>query len=142
MLPPLVEVQAKHVLSPTYDIAGSEEAVEASNMFVREIADLLSSRRVESWTLWTGLVPVQAFLLHIIHLLENMYKDATLFEKCQHIPLSRWSDKQPDRFYSMDAGTFPALHTSAHGIPVRKSATSHADAGLGYFLSDSWKKAI
>lgn len=92
-IPSLIAVHAKQVLRANSSIPGSEEVVKAFKVFLQETTEYDSKRRVDSWTVAHGLVPVQTFTVHVMHFLGNVYKDAALFEKCQQISLLQWSGK-------------------------------------------------
>lgn len=89
----LAEIQAKKVLCSQSFIVDSEKAVEAGKVLVTEFSALESRRMVESWTAQTERVPLNTFCVYIIHFLCYTAKNATLFAKCQHKPLSHWFDK-------------------------------------------------
>lgn len=73
--------------------------------------------------------------MNSINFLGNLYTDATLFEKCRHIDLSRLFEKGHGRLYSMDVKMLLVLDTSAHGITVKKSTIPNPYAGLDLFTS-------
>lgn len=79
MLPLLVKLFATQVLSPDSVISESNEAVDANAVFVKEVAALSSTTKVDSWIMLPGFVPVQTFFVYITHFLESVYEDATLF---------------------------------------------------------------
>lgn len=58
---PQTEVYAKRAFSPDYKIVGNLKGVEANNLFVRKIEAQASKRTIDSYTLRSGLVPVQNF---------------------------------------------------------------------------------
>lgn len=89
----LVELCANHVLSADDNTTGSDEVVRSSKVFLKEMALLVSKWWFDSSTVLPGLVLVQAFPACLTSLVENVYKDATMFDKCRHIPLPQWSDK-------------------------------------------------
>lgn len=82
-----MEVYIKQVLSADFDINGSDELVEASKVLVMKMAALGYKQTGNIWTLLPRLVPVQKFVVDVIRFLGDLYKDATLLEKCQQIPL-------------------------------------------------------
>lgn len=47
------------------------------------------------------------------------------FEKCRHILLWQWTDKQRERFYGMDLKTFLTVDRSAQDVMVKKSYSSY-----------------
>lgn len=53
-LPSVVEVYAKKAFSPDNDITGCEDSVDTSQVCVKEMADLSSKRRGDSWTVRPG----------------------------------------------------------------------------------------
>lgn len=69
------------------EIAGGEESVEASKMFVKKMTALTAKRSVYSYILPPGLVPVLEFLVHIMHFLGNLNRGVTMFEKSRYILL-------------------------------------------------------
>lgn len=68
------------------DIVQSKEAVESTKVFMKKMAALTSKKRVDSRTVPTGLVSMQTFPVNIAHFLRNLENDATLLERCRHIP--------------------------------------------------------
>lgn len=84
---------AEQILSSESDTVKSEEAVEASKVFVKQMAGLASERRVDNWTRSAILAPVHKIPVHIMYLFENVYKDAALFEKITNTPQLHWSNK-------------------------------------------------
>lgn len=87
VLPSLVQVYAKHVLSPDSDKTGSGEVVEAGRLFVADMTAFISKGKTDSWMATLGLAPVQTIPVQIIHFLGNVYKDARILEKCRPKPL-------------------------------------------------------
>lgn len=77
------------------------------------MAALALKRTVDNWTVLSGMVSVQTFLVHIMHFLGCMYKDAPLFAMCRYISLLQWPDKVAGSFYDMDVGTLLVFDTSA-----------------------------
>lgn len=67
----------------------SRRRVEASKVFAKKMAGLVSKRMIDTWTVLPGIVLVQTFLVHVMHLFRKLYKNAKLFEKCRYIPLSK-----------------------------------------------------
>lgn len=53
---------------------------------------IVNHNRVGSWRIPGGLVAVSSFLVHIIHVFENMWKDEISSENCHRIPLSICSE--------------------------------------------------
>lgn len=100
-----MELYAKHCLIPDFNIAGSDEAVKANRTFLNEMAELLSRKRADSWTVTPVVIPVQRYSLHMTHIVGNVYRDAALFEKWRHISLFERSEKWHLRFYSVDVET-------------------------------------
>lgn len=72
VLPSLAEVYAKQVLQLNSDRTSSQEVVEASKMLMKEMSAITPRRRVDVWTLPSGLVPVQSFLGHTTYFFENV----------------------------------------------------------------------
>lgn len=54
----VVQVYGKQALSADSDMSGSKEVVEASKVFMKNMAALTSRSRVVSWTVPPGLVSV------------------------------------------------------------------------------------
>lgn len=48
---------------------------------MKEVAALASRGIVDIWTVEPEFVPVQAYTVRLLHYLEIVYMDATLFEK-------------------------------------------------------------
>lgn len=70
----LVKVYAKHVLRRQSNITKSEERVQASKMFEKEMASNASKRGVDNCTVPPGLVPLRTSPFLINHFLGSMYK--------------------------------------------------------------------
>lgn len=86
-------IYAKSLLSPDSCLAESGVVVRARKVFLKEMEALAWKRKVHSWTVKPGLVPVLKCFVHIIHCPGSLYKIATLFDKFREIPLLQWSDK-------------------------------------------------
>lgn len=56
-----------------------------------------------------GLSPMQSFPSHIILFLSNCFKDSSLFEMGNGLPLSKWSAKGLARFHSIDLDVLLAV---------------------------------
>lgn len=78
-----MEVYAKQVLSPGSYMVEREETVEASKVFVKEIAAFTIKRRVHSWTMPAEFVSTQTLLVDILHFRRKVQMDATSLEKCR-----------------------------------------------------------
>lgn len=115
----LVDMYAKLLLFLDYEIAGIGEAVETSKAFLKDMVVLSSGRRVDSWSLPLGLLPVKTFSVHIIRVLRYVYKSATLFEKCRHSPSFLCSDKWRGISHNIVLETPVTLDTSAQGITMK-----------------------
>lgn len=89
----LMEVFARQALNTESDLVENELLVEICKVFFKSMEAISSRRRVDSWAVPAGLVPVQTFFMHIMHFFGNTYKNAVLYEKRWHIPLSLWSVK-------------------------------------------------
>lgn len=79
----------KLVLNSDSNKAGSEQAVKASRLFVKEMASLALGRRVDRWTVPPLLVSVETLPPHKMHLLGYVHSDATLIKRCPQVPLSQ-----------------------------------------------------
>lgn len=134
-LPAPVELHLNYVSSPDPDSDWSKKAVEEGSAFMREMAGMSSRRTVDSWTLPLGFVSVPIFTVHIMHLLGNLHKEATLFEKSRYTSLSHWAYKWRGRSYHRDVVTLLALGISAQRTMVKKSTASHPDAVRGFLYS-------
>lgn len=75
-----MRLYAKHVLSPGFNIAGSNEAIEASKVLEKEMIVFPSTRMADSWTMPSGHVHVQTFSVLIMNFIVNVYNDTMLFE--------------------------------------------------------------
>lgn len=102
VLPSLMSIHERHVISLESDIGGSWEAVDANKSFMEEIVALESMRMAESWTFPAGHVSLQIFPVRKMHCIENIYKKAILFEKGRHIALSIWTGSWHRRFEGKD----------------------------------------
>lgn len=97
-----------------------------------------SKQNVGSWTVLQRLVPVRTLPVYITHFLENVNKDATMYEKSWYIPLSQYSAKWPELFCSTGVKTVLALDRAAQGITVKNSTIPFLDPSqvlltLGHF---------
>lgn len=61
-----MQIYTKQFFDPRSDIVESEEATEASNLFVKEAAVIVSKRNVNSWTVPARHVAVQKFTVYSI----------------------------------------------------------------------------
>lgn len=69
------------------NIAESQKAVEASKVFLEEMASPTLTRRPDRWTVPSVSVSMQTVPVHIINFFAKAYKDVTLLLRCQHTPL-------------------------------------------------------
>lgn len=141
LLSSLVQVYTRYVLSPGFNMTGSDSAIRASKTIMKEMSAQEFKRRVDSWTVTARPVPIQTSLLRIIHLLGNVYKDATIFAKCQHISLSASSDRWQGRLYSKNVATLLALDASAQDITLKTSVMPHPGSDIGFIRFRRFQKA-
>lgn len=104
------------------------------------MAALASEKNVESCSVLARLVPAQTFLVHKIHFLGYVYKDATLFKKCQHISFLKRSDKLRGYFYGMEVRTLRVPDTSTRGVTVKNSEFTILVLGRVVSCSDNWQE--
>lgn len=64
-----------------------------------------------------------------------MYKYATLYQQCWHIPLSQWLGKCRARFYSNTVNVILAFNTSAQVLIMKNSTIPHPASFLGLFAA-------
>lgn len=88
-----VEVSAWQFLNPESNLARIEEVVELCKVVTKALKAILSRKRVASWAVSAFLFPVQAFTVHIMQFVGNMYKDAVLYKKYRYILLLQQFDK-------------------------------------------------
>lgn len=137
VLPSLVEVYAKTLLSPESDIVGSEKVVAAGKIFVKDMAALASRKTVDSWIVpSSGLLAVQNFPDYMLYLIDNVYRETGLFEVFRQLPLSQWAEKWRGRFYGMDMNMLLALDALAQGLTVKKSTIPHTESGMWCLLPE------
>lgn len=114
-------------------IVESKIAVAVSESFVKKLAYLTSRKSDDSWTMTAGRVPVRTFSMHMKHVVGNMYKDTTLFEKRRRKFLLKSSDKWRRRFYVMDVINLLALELSVQRKPLQQSTISHSNSETELF---------
>lgn len=59
---------------------------------------IVKKKSIDTLFVMVLLAPMQKLLMDIVYFLGDKNKTETLLEKCQHILLSKWSDKLHDRF--------------------------------------------
>lgn len=126
---------ARQALSADANIIESDDAIETSKVFLKKkLAALASTKRVDSRTRPLKLGSIQTFPARMIYLVGNVFKDATLLEKCRHVILLQCSDRLRGRFNSIDMDTLLTLDVSAWRNAVKNSTILHLVAGLGFFF--------
>lgn len=75
----LLELYKKPVLSLVTNIAGSNEVVKASKVFIKYLVALASRRQLDSRVKPSVLVLAQTCAVHILNYHRNVYKPATFF---------------------------------------------------------------
>lgn len=75
----LVEEYINQFLSSKPYTAASEELMEANKVILKEMEARTLKGTVKSWSAPTGHFHRHTFPVHITHIFENMYKDATWF---------------------------------------------------------------
>lgn len=100
-LPQVVEVFARLVLNMESDLMANDDVVEASKPSKKILGSSLLRRTAAVWEIPAGLVPVHTFALHFMPFSEIVYTNAALHGRCQHLSLSRRSEKRQALFYTM-----------------------------------------
>lgn len=123
------------VWSPTFQ---KQKKLFRKIVFLKDMADLASRRKADSWTALPECILVLAFSAHTMRFLETYYKDVTLFWAVQpHSSFAKtrqfvWARLQ-NQFGS---GSCP-WHVSSW-VPMRRSTFSHPDVGAGFFYLSAY----
>lgn len=126
---------ARQILNPASNLVGNEEAVKLCKVLIKSKEPISSRRMVDSWAEPACVVPVLILPLQIIHFVRNMYNNAAIYERCQHIALLRWPHKRRGGLYSMNIKTWSVLDHSAQGLLVTNFVLPPVDSGLGFFTA-------
>lgn len=82
LLPSVSKAILLLVLNSELDSVVDKEAVESCKVLSMKLVAILSRRRIESWEALAGLLADQAFSVHIMHFVGNLYAEAALYRKC------------------------------------------------------------
>lgn len=104
-------------------------------MFSKATEAILSREVVDGWAVPVGLVAMQTLPVHIMLSVANMYYDAAIKKKSQHILLLERSEKWRRWYYSMHVESLLVLNCTAQGMTLKKSTIPHTDSWSGLFFA-------
>lgn len=87
----VVELFALHVLSNNLNIVGKLGAQAASNILVSALGRMKAKRNTMQWSSPNIFCPSWSFYAHVFQCLPNSFKNHSLYQIGQMLPLMRWS---------------------------------------------------